>query len=96
MAGGDFDADQPILLRADTVAVTDGCLMCVDGAEVTADEIAACERVCILFDGLEDAAVSRARVQWKTLTDAGAVAQYWSQASGRWEKKAEANADASG
>ena len=30
-----------------------------------------------------------ARVQWKTLTDAGCSAQYWSEESGRWEKKAE-------
>ncbi|MEO0866035.1 MAG: DNA polymerase III subunit chi, partial [Pseudomonadota bacterium] len=26
---------------------------------------------------------------WKTLKDAGASAQYWSEESGRWEKKAE-------
>ncbi|MCW8843703.1 MAG: DNA polymerase III subunit chi, partial [Rhodobacteraceae bacterium] len=29
------------------------------------------------------------RGQWKSLTDAGCAAQYWSEESGRWEKKAE-------
>ena len=35
-------------------------------------------------------AVQTARVQWKTLTDAGCAAKYWSEESGRWEMKAEA------
>jgi DNA polymerase-3 subunit chi len=48
------------------------------------------ERVCILFDGNDDAAVQVARGQWKALTGAGCAAQYWSEAGGRWEKKAEA------
>jgi DNA polymerase-3 subunit chi len=47
------------------------------------------ERVCILFDGNATASLDAARVQWKALTDAGCSAQYWSEASGRWEKKAE-------
>ena len=89
IAGGDHDADQPVLLRSDTQTVIDGCLMAVDGAEVTAGEVAACERVCILFDGLDGNALARAREQWKALTDAGAPAQYWSQEGGRWEMKAE-------
>lgn len=47
------------------------------------------ERVCVLFDGNDDLALNRARGQWKALTDAGCAAQYWSEESGRWEKKAE-------
>jgi DNA polymerase-3 subunit chi len=46
-------------------------------------------RVCILFDGNDDAALDTARGQWKALTRAGCSAQYWSEESGRWEKKAE-------
>jgi DNA polymerase-3 subunit chi len=52
--------------------------------------VKALERVCILFDGNDGRAVEGARAQWRALTGAGCAAQYWSEASGRWEKKAEA------
>ena len=88
-AGGEFDADQPVLLT--TGAATNGavCVMTVDGAAVTADEVQALERVCILFDGNDPQAVEAAREQWRALTGAGCSAQYWSQAGGAWQKKAE-------
>jgi DNA polymerase-3 subunit chi len=90
LAGGENDTEQPILLTTLAEAANNPqCVMCVDGAAITAEEIAALERVCILFDGNDDEALSHARQQWKTLKDAGASAQYWSQADGRWEKKAE-------
>ena len=90
IAGGAQDADQPVLL---TLAQEAGngaqCLMSVQGADVTPQEVATLERVCILFDGNDGAALGQARAQWKTLKDAGASAQYWSEESGRWEKKSE-------
>jgi DNA polymerase III subunit chi len=90
VAGGAHDAEQPILLTCDAQAANaPSCVMCVEGADVGADEVKALERVCILFDGNDQNALQQARVQWKTLTDAGCSAQYWSQDSGRWEKKAE-------
>lgn len=90
LSGGPHDADQPVLLTTDAQAANDpGCLMAIDGAEVSADEVGALDRVCILFDGEDGAAVQRARDQWRTLTGAGCKAQYWSEESGRWEKKAE-------
>ncbi len=90
LAGGDHDADQPILLTCKTQAGNDpACVMSIDGAVVTPEEVAGLERVCILFDGNDPEAVQQARTQWKTLTDAGTSAQYWSEESGRWEKKAE-------
>lgn len=90
LAGGPNDAEQPILLGTDEVAGNDpACLMAIGGAAVTPKEVTKYERVCILFDGNDDAAVNRAREQWKDLTDSGCAAQYWSQESGRWEKKAE-------
>ena len=61
----------------------------VDGAEATDAEIAAMERVWVLFDGNDTARLQAARVQWKTVTTAGHPAQYWSEETGRWEKKAE-------
>lgn len=91
IAGGPHDADQPVLLTTDS-ALPNGavCVMAIDGAEVSTEEVQALERVCILFDGNDDAAVQVARGQWKLLTGAGCAAQYWSEAGGRWEKKAEA------
>lgn len=91
LAGGAHDADQPVLLTTGN-ALTNGaaCLMAVDGAGVDPDEAHGLERVCILFDGNDPAAVERARGQWRALTGAGVAAQYWSQASGRWQKTAEA------
>lgn len=91
LAGGEFDADQPVLLTTGT-AMPNGasCLMAIDGAGVEPAEVAALERVCILFDGNDEAAVEAARAQWKALTGQGCAAQYWSEAGGRWEKKAEA------
>lgn len=88
--GGPHDARQPVLLTQSTEPANQpDCLMTVDGADVTAEEVARYQRVFILFDGTDGEAVQHARVQWKTLTDAGCSAQYWSEESGRWEKKAE-------
>ena len=90
IAGGDFDTEQPVLLTTSEVAANDpSCVMAVDGANVTADEVTALERVCVLFDGNDPSAVEAARGQWRALTDAGCAAQYWSQESGSWAKKAE-------
>lgn len=91
VAGGTHDADQPILLTTGREAPPNGaqCLMAVDGAEVTAEDCAGVERVCILFDGNDPAALDRARGQWKALTGAGITAQYWSEEGGGWQKKAE-------
>ena len=91
-AGGPHDARQPVLLTADR-AVPNGatCLMSVEGADVTADEVGALDRTCILFDGGDAGAVETARAQWRNLKAAGVRAEYWSQETGRWERKAEAN-----
>ncbi|WP_298804947.1 DNA polymerase III subunit chi [uncultured Lentibacter sp.] len=90
LAGGPYDAQQPVLLT-DAADLPNGarCLMAIDGAAVTAAEVSALERVCLVFNGYEEEAVSAARAQWKALTGAGTAAQYWSEESGRWEKKAE-------
>ncbi len=90
LAGGPQDADQPVLLTTAAEAPNGAaCVMAIDGAPVTAEEAARLERLCILFDGNDAAALQTARTQWKSLTAAGAAAQYWSEESGRWEKKAE-------
>lgn len=88
LSGGPHDALQPILLTADA-AQTGDCVMCIDGAQTPPEEVQATTRTCILFDGNDPMAVDAARGQWRTLTEAGCAAQYWSEESGRWEKKAE-------
>ena len=91
LVGGPHDAEQPVLLTCGADTPNDpACLMAVDGAAVSAEEVQRLERVCILFDGHDDQALTRARGLWRELTAAGCAAQYWSEESGRWEKKAEA------
>ncbi len=90
LAGGEQDAAQPILLTTSVSAPnTAQCLMAVHLADVSAADVSAMERVCILFDGYDQAALDHARGQWKALTGAGVMAQYWSEESGRWEMKAQ-------
>ena len=88
-AGGPHDDLQPALLTTAPAPGDFAAVMTLEGAEVSPDEVAARERVWILFDGRDEIAVQGARVQWKALTGAGAKAQYWSEEGGRWEKKAE-------
>ncbi len=89
-AGGAHDADQPILLtdRSDrpNAAVA---AMILDDAGFDHDEGRSLERVWVLFDGADPAAVEAARGRWRDVTGAGLAAQYWSEESGRWEKKME-------
>ncbi|SEM76421.1 DNA polymerase III, chi subunit [Palleronia salina] len=89
-AGGPHDALQPVLLAdGPDLPPRTACLMSVDGANVSLDEVNSLERVCILFDGNDNGALEKARSQWRDLTRAGASAQYWSEESGQWQKKAE-------
>jgi DNA polymerase-3 subunit chi len=86
VAGGPHDARQPVLIdTAPRLAPGIACLMALDGADVTADEVRALGRVFVIFDGNDDPSVARARTQWAALTGAGLGAEYWSEASGRWE-----------
>ncbi|SHJ20059.1 DNA polymerase III, chi subunit [Shimia gijangensis] len=90
LAGGPHDSDQPILLTTAPDNTNNAVyLVSIDGAEITRDEVQKAERGVILFDGHDAAALAHARTQWKTLTDAGCPAEYWSEETGRWEKKAE-------
>jgi DNA polymerase III subunit chi len=87
--GGPQDADQPVLLGTGAAVNGAKVLALIDGAGADDAEIAAMERVWVLFDGNDDQRLQAARAQWKAMADAGHAAQYWSEASGRWEKKAD-------
>nr|WP_111299882.1 DNA polymerase III subunit chi [Paracoccus saliphilus] len=89
LAGGPHDTRQPVLLTVSGQAPGNdpACLMALDGVEVAPAEATRLDRACILFDGGDDTAMSRARDQWRALTGAGVEAEYWSEESGRWERK---------
>lgn len=89
LTGGPHDADQPVLLVCAPTPATDlpnrpGCLIALEASPVTAEEAKALERLCVVFDGGEPAAVEAARAQWRELTAAGVAAEYWNRDSGRW------------
>lgn len=91
-AGGPHDARQPVLLTTEAAAANaPDCVVGLDGAAVGAEEVARLARTMILFDGLDGAALARARAQWIEITAAGAPARYWSEESGKWEEKATKN-----
>lgn len=92
LAGGPQDSEQPVLIGTGLPVNRAEVLALIDGAEATEDEIAAMQRVWVLFDGQDQARVQSARAQWKAVVAAGHVAQYWSDEAGRWEKKAESPA----
>jgi len=88
-AGGPHDARQPILLtEAEAVSPGTTCIMAIDGAPVTAAEAAGLDRTLILFDGVDGAATDHARGQWAALRADGATAEFWSDESGGWQRKA--------
>jgi DNA polymerase-3 subunit chi len=88
--GGEFDADQPVLLCENgPFANEPECVISIDGADLDLDGLAGAKRAMILFDGNDPDAVAHARGQWTSVTGANLAAKYWSQESGRWEMKAE-------
>ncbi len=89
LEGGPADAEQPVLLGLGAPVNGAKVLALVDGAGAEDAEIAAMDRVWILFDGNDQDRLTAARGQWKAITTAGHAAQYWSEDSGRWEKKAD-------
>lgn len=87
-AGGPHDARQPVLLTHAPAAAGDrDCVVALDGADLSPDEVGPLARACLIFDGEDEAALAGARDQWRALTAAGHGAQYWSQADGRWAMK---------
>lgn len=89
LQGGPRDADQPVLIGQGAAVNGAQALALIDGALASSDELAAMDRIWVLFDGADEARLQAARVQWKALSGTGVAAQYWSEESGRWQKKAE-------
>lgn len=83
---------QPVWLGCDDgIPNAANTLFLIDGAEAGPDELAAMEVAAILFDGLDEAALAKARAQWCAVTEAGLKAVYWAQdPQGGWAKRHEA------
>ena len=92
LAGAAQEADQPVLLAREGHEAPHDCLICIGGSAVTADEVLSSKRVCILFQDDNGQHMQNARAQWKSLTEAGIAAKYWSQAQGNWALQAEKEA----
>lgn len=92
LEGGPRDADQPVLLGQGAAVNGAKVLALIDGAGADDAEITRMERVWVLFDGNDEVRLQAARAQWRAMTRAGHAAQFWSEESGRWEKKAESPA----
>lgn len=82
-------ADQPVLLTLEEANPNGASILfLVEGASIPAD-LAALERLALLFDGNDPNALVLARQQWQAVRAAGLDATYWQQADGgRWERKA--------
>lgn len=96
LQGGAQDAAQPVLLGTGAIGNAARGLMLVDGAQPLPDEAAGLDRIWVLFDGTDEAAVAQARGLWRQVTAQGLGAQYWSEESGRWQMKTETPASAAG
>jgi len=82
-------ARQPVLLTEGREAPNaPDALMLLGGAPWSPEEAEALERVWLIFDGADAAAVEAARADWRRVAAAGLAAEYWAQAGGRWVRKA--------
>ncbi len=88
LAGGEYDALQPLLITTQEAPPANGArfLVLVDGA--TSADLSHFDRVLDLFDGADEAAVMAARGRWAAGKAAGHSLTYWQQAARGWEKKA--------
>ncbi|WP_112309374.1 DNA polymerase III subunit chi [Pseudogemmobacter bohemicus] len=87
LEGGEHDRGQPVLLGSGAAVNGAKAVMLLAGSPVDPDEAAAMERVWLLFEGADERQMQAARAEWKAVVAAGLVAEYWSDASGRWEMK---------
>jgi DNA polymerase-3 subunit chi len=60
-------------------------LVLVDG--VDAEDVAAFQRCCDMFDGSDPEAIEAARRRWRQAKDAGHTLTYWQQTEKGWEKR---------
>jgi DNA polymerase-3 subunit chi len=86
--------DQDTALQPVLLTVNDGnpnsaqVRFLIDDASMPADA-AGYERIVVMFDGEDEDAVARARLQWADVKAQGLAATYWQpDETGRWQQKA--------
>jgi len=82
-------ADQPVLITLANANPNGAQIrFLAEGADLPPD-IAAYQRIAILFDGNDLQALALAREQWRAVKGQGHEATYWQQDErGRWQRKA--------
>lgn len=86
-AGGEYDADQPVLIATDNGNANRATVrFYVDRAVPPSGE--GYTRIVYIFSGHDPDAVSEARVAWKALSAANDTTYWQQESSGRWAKKA--------
>jgi DNA polymerase III subunit chi len=82
-------ANQPVLITLSNGNANDASIrFLAEGADLPPD-IAAYQRIAILFDGTDVEALAIARDQWRKVKEEGHEATYWQQDErGRWQRKA--------
>lgn len=80
-------ARQPVLLTLEGGNPNRAqALFLIDGAEP--GDMATFERVCLIFDGRDQAALEMARLRWKQAKAEGLSAAYWRESgAGKWERQ---------
>jgi len=80
-------AQQPIWLTVEDENPNGASmLVLVDGA--VSGKLADYKRVCDMFDGNDEAAITAARARWRQAKEAGHALTYWQQTEKGWEKRA--------
>ena len=83
LEGGPQDADQPLLLGQGAAANGAQAVLLFPGMAVDPAEARGLERLWVMF-GEDEAQKAAARTEWRGVVAAGLVAEYWSDAGGRW------------
>ena len=79
--------DYPIVISKSPLLEVRDCLVVVERAELTKNEVGKFKRVCLLFDSKNEVELTKAREFWKSFSDAGLETVYWAENRGKWEKK---------
>lgn len=86
-AGGPYDADQPVLLCSEPANPNQATMLfCLDGGDP--GDVAAWERVVVMFEASDETALAKARALWAAQKKTDTLISYWRQnEAGRWEKQ---------
>ena len=86
-AGGEYDAEQPVLIATDAANPNGATVrFFVDRAVPQSGE--GYQRIVYIFSGHDSDAVTEARAAWRALSPANDVTYWQQEPSGRWVKKA--------